>query len=615
MNNKDFKELLKEIDNSYISNYIPEGEELIFKNFINDLYFYDLDREITKKGKKENCFIWVLVKSWVDDKFNYTYTYSLDKVNPVRPSTTPLYYILYRLAQNKELDISISPNIFFKPNFCSMNDEELVKATNVFFIDIDNIDVSKMSQKEIEKFLYNNYSFITDKNKVQMILKEKKEHKMKLNEFESEHYNFLGIQDKLIDNIELTEKEKYFLKLYYKSTCDTDKELNKYTTVYPNYIVKSGKGLHLYFLLEMTENVYKGKKETALQRSKYKKIKDTLALLFDADNLSLNHYLRLPTSWNCKEKYATGRKTELFSTKIEQCIDIEELYNLMFFNRIIKLTEMEQYKYEIGQYTLNKKDILYNLVKKANRKSAKNFEDYFTIISDNANIFKCDESPNPQVTIKNSNSLNTKVKKIKAKEAEIKKSENINTNKNDIFVNSGKEGAYLLGTNRIRDLTKWFYLHIGDMEGKREKFFFIYCNILFYRGLDKDIIKRKCTKLNDDLEEPLKEFEIDNIINHNKKYKFSNSKIAKILEFTEEEKDTFICSYTEKQKKEKLNKKWNRENSKRADTKNKEKAEKWNDIINIINSNKDKNNTELANILNVSVSTVKRYKNKLKDIA
>lgn len=249
----DIQKLIKDIKKSYTMAYKPLGEEVLIRDFFNNIY---------RNGLEDKAYnvIWFFISLWSNESINYTFYCTLDNVQPKTIDNVPLYYIVYRLAKYEELNINVSPNIFLKPNITAMNTDDFVKMSNTLFIDIDHIDFSNMNQSEIEKYLIDNY-----------------------------------------------------------------KCLNK-GHFYPHYIVKSGKGIHLYFLLKNTINISNNKYS---DRKKYIETINMLQKLFNSDEfVGISHYLRFPTSWNCKGKYQISRKTEIFEVSKNE-IDIDGLRDML----------------------------------------------------------------------------------------------------------------------------------------------------------------------------------------------------------------------------------------------------------------------------------------------
>lgn len=132
--------------------------------------------------------------------------------------------------------------------------------------------------------------------------------------------------------------------------------------------------------------------------------------------------------------------------------------------------------------------------------------------------------------------------KDKPVKEQARKRENIHTTEEERskIATKAKKALYL---SRRNDLEKWFFSHLKDMDGRRHKFFLIYVIVLKNLNSKEDYIIRQCHSLNDMLEAPLPERELEKTFLQKKWYLFKNETIAEWLEFTQMEIAGFECHY------------------------------------------------------------------------
>lgn len=597
-------EKIKEIEKEYTKDYIPNNEELQLQAVLNSFYNIDnLDSE--REYNTNNLYFYIFMKEKNDDKF-LRYCFTLSKINPKRKSTCPAYFIIYRLAQIENY------NMFFKPN--------------IFFRIFENGEVKEGGSKNDLVCLSNVY-FIDIDNLEEDISKM--------------NYNDI---DKL-----LYDKYKF------------------YKIMKPNIIIKSGGGLHLYWRLWETEDLYKSNYDTAIVRNKHNQIERILINLFDSDPncKDLSRMLRVPFSYNYKSKYKEPRKIEVFFPNfynqneldfnefLEEFTNSEsdyledfapysqdEFYNEIFNNNLIKNRVSEIIKNEICNFKIKQsksvkwKDLIADLETTFNRTTIQSIEDKKERIELFNEVFKetCKKYFAYNLLTENQKSKYKKIytdyfiiyvgynpnKKIKAhKDKKDIKDETLQK-----FKVNGKKNLLDLCNKRIHDLELWFSLHKNDLKGFRHNFFYFYINILKTKGVSKSKIKEKCFELYNSQQDKFGFVEIQRLIDMENIYRFSNLEIAETLQFTEEEIKHFKSTYTpeeleinkqiniDKQNKKKVNK---------ISTDRKIKKEnKWETIKNILLNNADKTNKELINILylmlNIEITdrTLRNYKSKLK---
>lgn len=602
--NIDLYKIIKNIEKTYTADYVPCLEEMELQTFLETLYNIEYVERLKQEYeyKENSLYFYIFVKYKEEEKFN-RYCFTISKVNPKRKTTCPVFYILYRLGKIEGFNLFITPNIFYK--IYKKNKEEkdiqgakndLVCISNTYYIDIDDFDedISTYDFKKINDYLHKTYDFID--------------------------------------------------------------------LIYPTIIVKSGGGLHLYFKTVDTEDIYKSNEYSAETRNKHNQIERILVSLFNADIKckNLSRMLRVPYSFNYKAKYNKPRKIEIFFTDYyREYNDIEyteflndykeeleitsysqnDFYDEIFNNNIIKNKVSEIIKNEITDFKVKQakhikwNDLEVDLMNVFNtisedyafNHSCKNDKiEYFNkVFNDNCKSYFASyrllssAQKNKYRKLYKDNFItvfgyNPYKKQISQNKIEKRKNK-IPKSELEFYRENGKQAAKNLSTNRIKDLEDWFYLHLNDMKGYRNSFFFIYINLKIYRGVDINIIEKECinlyNKLNDKSGFSFEQIEM--ILKQDKRYRFYNTTIAEMLNFTEEEKQKFRGTYTKEEIERNKQNNINRQNKIKLDKLKTKRENKWETIKNILLENVDKNNSELMFILNISLRTLQRYKSKL----
>ena len=271
--NNHIKNKIKNIKDEWkdiYKDYKPTEKDLLIKEFLEDLYTIKDNNEKVDGfyvgDKSNNYYFYILLQDNENPSNNYKQSFRIKRIYSKSPKTCPLWYLFSRLAEDNTYHFFYTPNILFKVEKFSKIDDNLVKASNVYFVDIDNmdedIDFTKWNNKEIEDYLLNRYPFIS--------------------------------------------KDEFF----------------------PSYIATSGGGLHLYFILENTENIYRGKINVSSTETRYqhKQLTKQLINIFKADVscVNFNRLLRFPFSKNGKEKYGGVRNTRLIRPTIEDDFSIND---------------------------------------------------------------------------------------------------------------------------------------------------------------------------------------------------------------------------------------------------------------------------------------------------
>lgn len=420
------------------------------------------------------------------DSSFYTYSFSIKKILPKRKETTPLYYIFSRLSKLEDMNFFICPNIFQLSNKSFSLIEGNIFASNVIYIDIDDF-----SNTDLSKPIYN----CTEDE---------------IDDFLYRNYSIL-------------------------------KELT------PSFFLMSGRGLHLYYLLDETKNLY-GQKYYNKNKKMQKEIITNLISILGGDKkcTNLNRLMRFPFSINQKYNIPTR----------------------MYYK------ETNRYSYEYLLTTINK-----YMPKTEN------------------------ESETPIIT------QTQNKESIKNKKPYKVKSNNTKESVHSSCTDKKNMGIRTLMSDRAKDLESFFYhhLHNHNMEGTRSNFFLIYKNTIC-KLYPQELVERKIIYLNSKLDCPLPENEIRNILEYKKRYSFSGEKIADMLQFTQEEINSFHSCYTleERLKRQRLN--TLRGNNKVKEIRAKRKKEKIDYIFHVLETHEDSTNKEIADILHMSIRNVTNYK-------
>lgn len=318
----------------------------------------------------------------------------------------------------------------------------------------------------------------------------------------------------------------------------------------PSYVLRSGiSGLHLYFTLKNTERL-----QFAEERRIHSKIMKELVEVLDSDRVctNFNRYLRVPYSKNCK-------------------------YNIFTSFMVLPENEKRYTREKIGEAV----------------------EKYLSVC-------KKETIPKNKETETKSIKKGSPVKKKKKKKPEEKKKYASNGKKKEFL----KEQVLLFNKVLKEDLETWFRWHKGNIQGRRNNFFFIYSNILKKLGWSMEVIERCCMKLNHQLAEPLKESEIRGIVRKETIYAFGNDTIAEMLEFTEEEKKELQCRYSKEEREERNKQKIREWQEQDKERRRRKKEEKQNRIFQIIEENPEDTLKELGKKIGLAPSSTLRWKRK-----
>ena len=244
MGDSNFVEQVKSKINEYnelykriYKDYEASSEERLFAEFLDDLWKPRYDEEEKNVRLYETGNIAVLFQSNDESKSVYSKVFLLRKLHPLRVGNAPLWFVLYRLAKNNDFY-----NLFLCPNIMYRDrdnsvTENNVIASNTYFIDIDEAGTPKPPY-----------------------------------------------------NMKQSDIADFFNSNY-----------TVFRDIKPKYILMSGRGFHLYFVLEKTEKLSYYKEESSI-RQVHKWLTQDLIELYKADKVchNLNRLMRVPFSVNHK---------------------------------------------------------------------------------------------------------------------------------------------------------------------------------------------------------------------------------------------------------------------------------------------------------------------------
>lgn len=412
--------------------------------------------------------------------------FRLSKLHPKQKKTTPLYFLISRLSASRDYHFFLCPNIYTRSKNHYQNWEQYISASNCYFVDIDEI--------RTEKPVYN-----------------------------------------------CTEEE--ILQYLY----------NEYPLLmdcHPSYILMSGGGLHLYFILEHTEYLF-GNRYKNNARGMHRTLTSDLIKLLGADPAckNLNRLLRTPFSVNMKYPIKT------------------RLYCYEEYHRTYRYTSLKDFVAAL----LPINDPLTRILEAEATKPA-----------------KAPTTPKPQAP----RSFNTT--------AEYRSL---------IATNARKT----LFENRQADLEIWFFRHLKDMDGYRHKFFLIYSIVLKELHSQTSYIENQCYKLNNMLDAPLPDSELERTISSKRIYHFKNETIADWLNFTPSEIATMKCHYGADAIAEYHRERGVYYNELAKETRHQKQEAKEAHIFQIIADNPDISLSKLAKLLDCHKSTAFRWKRKYEE--
>lgn len=344
-------------------------------------------------------------------------------------------------------------------------------------------------------------------------------------------------------------------------------EYNVPKSLLPQYVTKSGHGLHLFMVL------YDPFKNEAV-REKYAR---SLVTHYKADFSSslITQNIRTPMSYNVK---AVPIKTELIR------INERSGFNLSDLDYFLKSEEeIEKHRAEENAKTMAKRRA--------------------TMAANQAERIANGEPANPRKSYKKKKADTKSTEKTEEPVKSDKIPKPIDVSNFEYYHNFSKNAR---NWNLIMDLHNYFIRHEGDIYGLRAKFFTIMATYSTYI-MDEDKCKEFLSGYaDDDFQSELEEIVrfIYKKASQKEKYTYRYEKIAEILCFTEEDIRMSYCSFSEERRVEATkNRKKRAAEKKKAAT-----ATKKRNRTNYVRENFSKSNAELALECQVSERTISRIR-------
>lgn len=383
-----------------------------------------------------------------------------------------------------------------------------------------------------------------------------------------------------IDNLngnDISDWSKDDVVNYIKNTYSVKDEM------LPNYLIKSGHGVHLYYLLneEITNDI----------RKRYF---DFINTFYRADIAcgSISHYVRVPASWNCKDE--TARKSVLYKIH-DHAFTLSELdYFQKSDDEIQQHIDSENaIKSQKRKETLAKNKAL-----KAEKEAIKAEKK-----TDNSKVAKEEKQsdrPNP---------LPSKTKAPTTKPC-AKSTPKAEDEEAPILAYNNSYNAHQRYFNILRDLNNYYVRHNGNILGKRDLFAHIMTTVCKKAEFSQDRCYEYCQKyFAESFHDELKNI-VSAVFKTNNYKIYTLEKIALLLGFTERDFKESYCGFSAEKRKEKEQER----NRKKYAKKSKEKREETERRIQYIKDNPEISAKEIADLFNVNIRTAQRLKAKARDL-
>ena len=160
---------IKEIDAEYKSiynTYKPTKEEQRLITFLDDIWGIRFEDE-TKNSSMKNACVQVAFMDKDNSNHFIEKNYRIGKLHPKKKQTTPLYFLISRLANCKDYHFYFCPNIFIHSKRNYQNIEKNIVASTCYYVDIDNPrnpqnpkPIYNWTEQEILDFLFQEYPML-----------------------------------------------------------------------------------------------------------------------------------------------------------------------------------------------------------------------------------------------------------------------------------------------------------------------------------------------------------------------------------------------------------------------------------------------------------------------
>ena len=346
------------------------------------------------------------------------------------------------------------------------------------------------------------------------------------------------------------------------SSAISDWLMNKYNVpeaLLPNWVVCSGHGLHLYFIVDEID--FKDHEQSRL-RDYYTKM---LICYFKADRIckNKNHILRLPLSYNCKKRAVQTRLHHLNNSHDTNISRLEFFY--------CSDEDIIAYDNECSQK--QKDHANKNTLKDVRTK--KRIKEHTTNIVDYSSLKFC-----------------------------------VPPNSLKYFDDFRRNARY---SNTIKDLHNYYVRHKGRINGQRNIFIHILATFLRMTQLPLneaiDYIEPYCTT--DFLAEA--QSVVKSVYEKEKIYHYSNDTIAFLLNFTPADHNNSYCCYSDKERAARRKESNRRAKAKQYKDARAKKKEFKDNLHNFISENLDMSSSSIATQYSISIRTIQRIKKQIRD--
>jgi hypothetical protein len=352
-------------------------------------------------------------------------------------------------------------------------------------------------------------------------------------------------------------------------------EYNIPDNMLPNYVVKSGHGMHLYYVL--TNEI------DAITRKKYF---DYINTRFRADIAcrSISHPVRVPFSWNCKRE---PRKSSLF-----------EIHNSQFTLNQLDFFQIED---EIIQKHIDTENSIKKAKRQATReknKAAKESQEI--IISEPPKKQKQEEKQPPlRNDYPKRGDEQSQVRKEKPQKIETEEEPPKIYYQNNFYPHQ----RYF---NILRDLNNYAARRNGRLQGKRDIFAHITAALCRKAMMSQTECFTYCEKYFTQSFIPELQQIVTDVYNHKNYNMYRLQTIATMLQFTERDYAESYCCFSKQRQKEKKQ----AHNKKYYATISKNKKQETAERIEIIKENPELTTDDIVALYDVSIRTAQRLKEK-----
>ena len=135
---------IKEIETEYkevYQTYKPTESEQKLITFLDDVWGIRFQDE-SRNDSLKNAYIQLAFIDKDNSNHYLDKNFRIAKLHPKQKKTTPLYFLIARLAESKVYNFYLCPNIFIHSKGHYQNWEQYISASNCYYIDIDTVKTS-----------------------------------------------------------------------------------------------------------------------------------------------------------------------------------------------------------------------------------------------------------------------------------------------------------------------------------------------------------------------------------------------------------------------------------------------------------------------------------------